>query len=257
MRMLGKGAARSGQDGQQTARERDEDGMKTIGLIGGMSWESSAQYYRIVNQAVRERLGGVHSAKSLMLSVDFGEIEHLQHKGDWTALAALMVGAARQLQRGGADFIVLCTNTMHRMADDIAAGVSIPLLHIADPTADRIRQAGLRRVGLLGTAFTMEHAFYKGRLEERHGLEVIVPDEADRAIVHRIIYTELVAGIVDPASREAYRAIMARLVADGAQGIILGCTEIMLLVGQQDSTVPLFDTTELHALAAVDMALGG
>jgi aspartate racemase len=231
--------------------------MKTIGLIGGMSWESSAQYYRIVNQAVRERLGGVHSARSLMVSVDFGEIEHLQHKGDWPALTALMVEAARQLERGGADFIVLCTNTMHRMADDIAAGVSIPLLHIADPRADRNKQAGLRRIGLLGTAFTMEHAFYKGRLEQRHGLEVLVPDEADRAVVHRIIYTELVAGIVDPASRDAYRAIMARLVAEGAQAIILGCTEIMLLVGQQDSSVPLFDTTELHALAAVDLALGG
>jgi aspartate racemase len=230
--------------------------MRTIGLIGGMSWESSAQYYRIINQAVRARLGGVHSAKSLMLSVDFGEIERLQHDGDWPALTAVMIDAARALERGGADGLLICTNTMHRMADEVAASVSIPLLHIADPTARAIKAAGYRRVGLLGTAFTMEQDFYKGRLARAFGLEVLIPDDADRAVAHDIIYRELVAGEVKPASRAAYRAIIARLVARGAQAIILGCTEIMLLVTQEDSAAPLFDTTTLHALAAVDWALG-
>lgn len=230
--------------------------MKTIGLIGGMSWESSAQYYRIINRAVRERLGGVHSARSLMFSVDFGEIERLQHDGDWAALTGEMVGAARRLERGGADFLLICTNTMHRMADEVAGSVSIPLLHIADPTAEKIKAAGYKRVGLLGTAFTMEQDFYKGRLATRHGLDVLVPDEADRAVVHDVIYRELVAGQAPAASREAYRAIIARLVNRGAEAVILGCTEIMLLVGQEDSAVPLFDTTSLHAVAAVDLALG-
>jgi aspartate racemase len=230
--------------------------MRTIGLIGGMSWESSAQYYRIINQAVRARLDGVHSAKSLMLSVDFGEIERLQHDGDWPALTAVMIDAARALERGGADGLLICTNTMHRMADEVAASVSIPLLHIADPTARAIKAAGYRRVGLLGTAFTMEQDFYKGRLARAFGLEVLIPDDADRAVAHDIIYRELVAGEVKPASRAAYRAIIARLVARGAQAIILGCTEIMLLVTQEDSAAPLFDTTTLHALAAVDWALG-
>jgi aspartate racemase len=230
--------------------------MRTIGLIGGMSWESSAQYYRIINQAVRARLGGVHSAKSLMLSVDFSEIERLQHDGDWPALTAAMIDAARGLERGGADGLLICTNTMHRMADEVAASVSIPLLHIADPTARAIKAAGHGRVGLLGTAFTMEQDFYKGRLARAFGLEVLIPDDADRAVAHDIIYRELVAGEVKPASRAAYRAIIARLVARGAQAIILGCTEIMLLVTQEDSAAPLFDTTTLHALAAVDWALG-
>jgi aspartate racemase len=229
--------------------------MKTIGLIGGMSWESSAQYYRIINQQVRARLGGVHSAESLMFSVDFGEIERLQHEGDWTALTAQMIDAARRLERGGADFFLICTNTMHLMADEVAASVSIPLLHIADPTAEAIKGAGLSRVGLLGTAFTMEKDFYKGRLAERHGLDVLVPEEADRRIVHDIIYHELVAGEVREPSRAAYRDVIARLVERGAQAVILGCTEIMLLIGQEDSPVPLFDTTRLHALAAVDQAL--
>lgn len=229
--------------------------MRTIGLIGGMSWESSAQYYRIINEAVRERLGAPHSARTLMLSVDFGEVERLQHAGDWDALAAMMVDAARRLERAGADLLLICTNTMHRMADEIAASVAVPLLHIADPTAERIKAAGHRRVGLLGTKFTMEGEFYRGRLADRHGLDVIVPDEGDRAAVHRIIYDELVASRVEPASREAYRAIIARLVARGAEAVVLGCTEIMLLVRPEDSAVPLYDTTTLHALAAVDRAL--
>ncbi|MDI6027054.1 aspartate/glutamate racemase family protein [Corticibacterium sp. UT-5YL-CI-8] len=229
--------------------------MKTIGFIGGMSWESSAEYYRIANQEVRQRLGGVHSARSLMWSMDFGEIERLQHSGNWQALTDRMIDAARSLERGGADFIVICTNTMHRMAGEIAAAVSIPLLHIADPTAEKINAAGYRRVGLLGTAFTMEQDFYKGRLSDKHGLEVLVPDEADRKTVHDIIYRELVVGRVEDSSREAYRAVIARLVGRGAQAIILGCTEIMLLVSAADSPVPLFDTTEIHAVAAVDIAL--
>ena len=228
-----------------------------IGLIGGMSWESSAEYYRIINREVRNRLGGVHSARSLMWSVDFGEIEHLQHQGDWDELTRQMIDAGGRLERGGADFVVLCTNTMHRMADELAAAIRIPLLHIADPTAEKIRTAGFSKVGLLGTAFTMEQDFYKGRLEKLFGLEVLVPDADDRRVVHDIIYRELVAGQVLQASREAYRAIIARLVARGAEAIILGCTEIMLLVSDADSAVPLFDTTRLHALAAVERALAG
>jgi aspartate racemase len=226
-----------------------------IGLIGGMSWESSAEYYRIINREVRRRLGGVHSARSLMWSVDFGEIERLQHQGEWDELTRQMIDAGGRLERGGADFIVLCTNTMHRMADEVAAAVRIPLLHIADPTAEKIRAAGFSKVGLLGTAFTMEQDFYKGRLEKLFGLEVLVPEPDDRRVVHEIIYQELVAGEIRPESRMAYRAIIARLVAQGAQAIILGCTEIMLLVSEADSAVPLFDTTTLHALAAVDRAL--
>ncbi|MEY9101434.1 aspartate racemase [Sinorhizobium fredii] len=229
--------------------------MKTIGFIGGMSWESSAQYYRIVNQEVRARLGGAHSAKSLMWSMDFGEIERLQHSGNWAALSDEMTHAAQNVERGGADFIVICTNTMHWMADEVAAAVSIPLLHIADPTATKIKGAGLTRIGLLGTAFTMEQDFYKGRLAQKFGLDVLVPDDEDRKTVHRIIYTELVAGRIEDASREAYRAVIRRLVDNGAQAIVLGCTEIMLLISAADSPVPLFDTTEIHALAAVDFAL--
>jgi aspartate racemase len=227
----------------------------TIGLIGGMSWESSAEYYRIINREMNRRLGGVHSAQCLMYSLDFEEIKRLQHEGDWDRLATEMKAATVRLERGGADFIVLCTNTMHRVADAIAASVSIPTLHIADPTADKIKAAGFQRIGLLGTAFTMEQDFYKGRLQQRHGLEVIVPDENDRRIVHEIIYKELVLGQIRPESRQAYRAIIARLIERGAQAVILGCTEIMLLVSDEDSAVPLFDTTTIHALAAVDWAL--
>lgn len=231
--------------------------MKVIGLIGGMSWESSAEYYRIINETVRNRLGGVHSAKSLMWSMDFGEIERLQHHGDWQALTGEMIAAARRLEAGGADFLMICTNTMHRMASDVSAAVSIPLLHIADPTAEKIKAAGLRKVGLLGTAFTMEQDFYKGRLTETFGLDVLVPQAEDRAKVHEIIYRELVAGIVKDSSRDTYRAVIGRLVDAGAEAIIMGCTEIMLLISQADSPVPVFDTTEIHALAAVDLALEG
>nr|WP_209982166.1 aspartate/glutamate racemase family protein [Azospirillum picis] len=228
---------------------------KVIGLVGGMSWESSAEYYRIINERVRDRLGGLHSARCLMWSFDFAEIEALQHADRWDDATALMIEAAQRLERGGADFVVICTNTMHRMAGQVQAAIGLPLLHIADPTADRIRAAGLRRVGLLGTAFTMEQDFYKGRLVERHGLEVLVPGEEDRAVVHRVIYDELVQGRVEEASRQAYREVIARLVERGAEAVILGCTEIMLLVRPEDSPVPLYDTTTIHAEAAVDLAL--
>jgi aspartate racemase len=227
-----------------------------IGLIGGMSWESSAEYYRIINREVRNRLGGVHSARSLMLSVDFGEIERLQHAGAWEELTQKMKEAAIQLERGGADFVLMCTNTMHRIAGAVAEAIDIPLLHIADPTGEKVKAAGFRKVGLLGTAFTMEQDFYKGRMRDLFGLDVIVPDAADRRIVHNIIYEELVVGKVIPESRIAYHEIIARLIAQGAEAVILGCTEIMLLVSDEDSAVPLFDTTTIHAVAAVDRALG-
>ncbi|AHE56928.1 aspartate racemase [Sphingomonas sanxanigenens DSM 19645 = NX02] len=229
--------------------------MRMIGLIGGMSWASSAEYYRLLNEGVRARLGGTASARCLLWSFDFADIEALQHAGDWSRLTERMVDAARRLEAAGADLLLICTNTMHRMAHDVQSAIGIPLIHIADPTAERIVAAGLRKVGLLGTAFTMEQDFYKGRLAERYGLEVIVPDEGDRATVHRIIYDELVAGRIEPSSREAYRAVIARLVGAGAQAVILGCTEIMLLVGPEDSPVPIFDTTAIHAAAALDQAL--
>lgn len=230
--------------------------MKVIGLIGGLSWESSAEYYRIINQGAQQALGGVHSARSLIYSVDFGEIEKMQHDGDWAAATAVMVDAARRLERGGANFVLICSNTMHRMAGEIEAAVSIPLLHIADPTGAAITAAGYRRIGLLGTAFTMEQPFYRARLEEKFQLDVVVPPAEDRRIVHGIIYQELVKGIVRDASRDQYRAVIQRLIADGCEAIILGCTEIMLLVGATDSAVPLFDTTTLHAEAALARALG-
>ena len=229
--------------------------MKTIGLIGGMSWESSAQYYAIINRAVRDRLGGSHSAKILMHSLDFGEIERLQHDGDWSSLTVQMVDVAKRIQAGGADFVLICSNTMHLMADAMAAEIAIPLLHVVDPTSAAIVKAGLKRVGLLGTAFTMERPFYRDRLAAA-GLEVLIPSDADRREVHRVIYEELVAGKFEPISRQIYREVIARLVERGAQAIVLGCTEIMLLVDQSDSAVLLFDTTSLHALAAVDLALG-
>lgn len=226
-----------------------------IGLIGGMSWESSAEYYRILNEGVRNRLGPTASARCLLWSFDFSEIERLQHEGDWAALTERMIDAARRLEAAGADVLLICTNTMHRMATDVQAAVRIPLLHIVDPTAARVTAAGVRKVGLLGTAFTMEQDFYKGRLRDAHGLDVIVPNARDRAEVHRIIYDELVAGKVRSESREVYRQVIARLVADGAEGVILGCTEIMLLVQPGDSAVPLFDTTALHGQAAIELAL--
>ena len=229
--------------------------MKTIGMIGGMSWESSLEYYRIVNETVKARLGGLHSARTLMYSVDFAEIEVLQSEGHWDEATALMIDAARRLERGGADLIVICTNTMHKMADDVQAAVGIPLLHIADATAMQIKQRGLATVGLLGTRYTMEQDFYRGRLEHTHGLRVLVPDAEGRALVNRVIYDELVLGEIKTESKAAYRRIIGGLVAGGAQGIILGCTEIGLLIQQADCAVPVFDTTRIHALAAVDAAL--
>ncbi len=229
--------------------------MKTIGLIGGLSWESSAEYYRMINEAVKQRLGGLHSAQTLMFSFDFAGIERLQHAGDWDAATERMIDAAWRLERGGADLLIICSNTMHRMAQEVQAAVSIPLLHIADPTAEQIKAAGIKRIGLLGTRYTMEQDFYRGRLTDVHGLDVIVPDAADRQIVNRIIYEELVLGIINPDSKAEYLRVVNQLVAQGAAGVILGCTEIGLLIKQADCPVPAFDTTEIHALAAVAAAL--
>jgi aspartate racemase len=230
--------------------------VKTIGLIGGMSWESSAHYYRIINERVRDSLGGLHSARVLMLSVDFASIERCQAEGRWEEAAAELADAARTLERGGADCLVLCTNTMHKVAGAIEAATAIPFLHIADATAAAVEAAGLRRVGLLGTRFTMEEDFYITRLESRAGVEVLVPDAADRAVVNRIIYVELCLGVVAEKSRAEYSRIIGELIARGAEGIVLGCTEIMMLVGASEAGVPLFDTTTLHAEAAVEFALG-
>lgn len=229
--------------------------MKTIGLIGGMSWESTIPYYRQINEVVKARLGGLHSAKLLLYSVDFYDIERLQHAGNWAAAGGLLAQAARSLELGGADFLVLCTNTMHKVAADIEAAVRIPLFHIADPTATDIKAAGFSTVGLLGTRFTMEQAFYKDRLSERHGLQVLTPEATDRDIVHRIIYEELCLGKLIDASRAEYRRVMADLIRQGAEAIILGCTEISLLVTEKDSAVPLFDTTNIHARQAAEWAL--
>lgn len=229
--------------------------MKTIGLIGGMSWESTVPYYRLINETVQKRLGGLHSARIVLYSLDFHEIERMQHTGDWDAAGRLLAGAARALCAAGAEFLVLCTNTMHRLADTIEAAAGIPLLHIADATGAAVRAAGLTRVGLLGTRFTMEQAFYRARLHERHGLEVLVPDSGEREIVHRVIYEELCLGRIVTASREAYRQIIKGLIARGAQAVILGCTEISLLVKSTDAPVPLFDTTAIHARAAAAHAL--
>jgi aspartate racemase len=229
--------------------------MKTIGLIGGMSWESSAVYYKIVNQKVKEHLGGVHSCQCLMYSVDFGEIAALQHAGNWTKLGELMADAAQRLERGGADFIVLCTNTMHKLADTIEANVSIPLLHIGDVTAEAIKEKSLNTVGLLGTKFTMEQDFLKGRLTDKHGIKTIIPTAEQREIVHRIIYDELVKGVILESSRQEYLLIINDLVKRGAEGIILGCTEIGLLITNEFTDVRLFDTTEIHAIKAVELAI--
>ncbi len=229
--------------------------MKTIGLLGGMSWESSIEYYRIINEVVREKLGGLHSAKSVMYSVDFDEVETLQHQGRWEEATRLMVEAACHVERGGADFLVICTNTMHRMADEVEAQIHIPLLHIADSTAQKVKAEGLGRVGLLGTRFTMEDDFYRGRLVQRHGLEVLIPAETEREMIHRVIYDELVLGEIRQPSKEKYLEIIDRLVAKGAEGIILGCTEIGLLVRPEDVAVGVFDTTRIHATAAVQYAL--
>lgn len=223
--------------------------MKTIGMIGGMSWESTLLYYRLINQTIRDQLGGLHSARLLLYSVDFHEIEQLQQQGDWERAGAAMAEAARTLQTAGVDFLILCTNTMHKVAESIEAAVPVPLLHIADATAASIRQAGLQRVGLLGTRFTMEQDFYRQRMRTQ-GIDVLVPDAPGRDDVHRIIYEELCQGRIIDASRERYRQIIAALVEDGAEAVILGCTEITLLIDSNDAAVPLFDTTALHARAA-------
>lgn len=228
--------------------------MKTIGLLGGMSWESTAEYYRLLNEFTRERLGGLHSARCVLYSVDFAEIEQLQVQGRWDEAGEVLASAARSLEAAGADLVLLCTNTMHKVADQVQAAVSVPLLHLADATAEAVRAQGLRRVGLLGTAFTMEQDFYRGRLAAG-GLGVSVPDADGRALVHRVIYEELCLGVVREESRTAYREVIASLVAAGAEGIVLGCTEIELLVGTEDSPVPVFPTARIHAAAAVDAAL--
>jgi len=229
--------------------------MKVIGLLGGMSWESTALYYRILNQQVKQRLGGLHSAQLVLYSVDFQPIEQLQAAGEWQQAGEMLAAAAQNLERAGAQFIVLCTNTMHKVAPQISAAVSVPLLHIADATGRRIQQAGLRKVGLLATRFTMEQAFYRGRLEQQFNLQVIVPEEEDRALVHQVIYHELCLGTINPASRQRYRQIMQQLVDQGAEAIILGCTEITLLVDDSYARVPLFDTTLIHGEEAVNQAL--
>lgn len=229
--------------------------MKTIGLIGGMSWESSAEYYRIINETMKEKLGGFHSAKCIMYSVDFEEIEKLQHAGKWKEATEVMIDAARRVERGGADFVVICTNTMHKMADEVQSNINIPLLHIADATAEKIRSKGLKKVGLLGTKFTMEEDFYKGRLSNKFGLDVIIPKEDEREIVHDIIYKELCLGEIKKLSKIKFKKIIENLVSKGAEGIILGCTEIPLLIKQEDCSVPLFNTTEIHARSAVEISL--
>jgi aspartate racemase len=229
--------------------------MRTIGLLGGMSWESTVPYYRIVNETVRERLGGLHSAKLVLYSVDFQEIESLQHTEAWDEAGQVLGRAARALRAAGADFIVLCTNTMHKVADSIERAAGLPLLHIADPTAEAIRAAGLHRIGLLGTRFTMEQDFYKARFRDQHGLDILIPGDPDREIVHRVIYDELCQGRVLQGSREQFRQIIQRLVDQGAQAMILGCTEISMLIGDGDSPVPTFDTTRLHARKAAEWAV--
>ncbi|MEI9423911.1 aspartate/glutamate racemase family protein [Mesorhizobium sp. Cs1299R1N1] len=231
--------------------------MKTIGLLGGMSWESTAIYYRLLNEIVRERLGGLHSAKLLLWSFDFSEIAERQHHGDWEGAGALLTDAARKLEAGGAEGLLLCTNTMHKLADPVQASVSIPLIHIADATAAAIRQAGLRRPALLATRFTMEQDFYKGRLADKYGLSPVVPDDVGRDMVHRVIYEELCQGVVSEASKAAYVAEANRLRREeAADSLIMGCTEITMLIGQGDFDIPVFDTTRIHAEAAVEFALG-
>ena len=229
--------------------------MKTIGLLGGMSWESTALYYQWINQLVKRELGGLHSAKIAMISVDFQEIEDLQHKNKWQEAGDLLSQGALQVEAAGADFLLICTNTMHKVVPQIQDAISIPLLHIADATADEIKKRGMTSIGLLGTNFTMEGEFYAGRLEQLHGLNVLIPDEEDRNLVHRIIYEELVLGIIKEESREAYLRIMQVLVDQGAEGVIEGCTEIVMLVQQKHANIPLFDTTAIHVQKAVEMAL--
>jgi aspartate racemase len=229
--------------------------MKTIGLIGGMSWESSLEYYRIINEQVQEKLGGLHSAKSIMYSVDFDEIEKLQHQGNWQEATKLMIDAAQRLEKGGADFVVICTNTMHKMADDVQNNIKIPLLHIVDSTAGRIKAKGLKKSGLLGTKFTMEEDFYKNRFINKYGIEILIPDNKDRQIVHNVIYNELCLGKINQTSKGQFIRIINEFVENGAEAVILGCTEIPLLVKQEDVKVVLFDTTRIHAESAVEFSL--
>lgn len=229
--------------------------MKTIGLLGGMSWESTALYYRLINKGVKERLGGLHSARLVLVSVDFQEIEEKQHQADWPGAAQILAGAARQVEAAGADFLLICTNTMHKVAPQVERAINIPLLHLADATAHQIQQANMQTVGLLGTKFTMEQEFYRGRLAEKHGLDVLIPPEADRELVHQIIYDELCLGQIRDTSRREYLRIMNDLREQGAEGVIEGCTEIVMLVQQKDTDIPLFDTTAIHAQAAVEAAL--
>ncbi len=229
--------------------------MRTIGMIGGMSWESTLVYYRVVNETVRARLGGLHSAKSILYSVDFAEIEALQHAGRWDAAQSILVQAAQSLELAGVDLVIICTNTMHKLADGVAASITVPLLHIADPTAGAVLAAGIDTVGLLGTRFTMEEEFYRKRLEDRYGLRVLIPDAVQRRTVHDIIYTELCLGRIRESSRQAYVRIIDDLVGRGARGVILGCTEVGLLVRADGCPVPVFDTARIHAEAAVDAAL--
>jgi aspartate racemase len=229
--------------------------MKTIGLLGGMSWESTLSYYQIINETVKQRLGGLHSAQILLYSVDFDPIEKLQHKGDWEATAEFLTQAAINLEKGGADFLLICTNTMHKVVPHIEARLTMPILHIADATAEELKQRGITKVGLLGTSFTMEQAFYKGRLQDEHGLKVITPDQGDRDLVHRVIYNELCLGEFKSSSKQAYLKIVQKLEKSGAEAVILGCTEIALLVGKETSSIPMFDTARIHAEKAVSLAL--
>ena len=229
--------------------------MKTIGLIGGMSWESSSEYYRIINQMVKERLGGLHSAQCILYSVDFQEIEKLQHQDEWEELTRLMIQFAEKLEDAGAELIVICTNTMHKMAEEVENSVTIPLVHIADATAQAIVEKGLKKLALLGTRFTMEEDFYKKRIKENYNIEVLIPSETDRKTIDSVIYHELCLGIIKQSSREKFKEIIENLAMNGAEGVILGCTEIPILVRQEDVEIPLFDTTKIHAKSAVEMAL--
>jgi len=226
-----------------------------MGMIGGMSWESTLEYYRIVNETTKKRLGGFHSARCILYSVDFEEVEKLQHLGDWEELTVLMIDAAKRLEGAGTDFVIICTNTMHKMAEEVEGAIGIPILHIVDVTAEAIRANGETRVGLLGTKFTMEQDFYKGRLRDKHGLEVLIPGEKERQVVHDILYGELCLGAIKEQSKDKFKSIIQNLVDRGAQSVILGCTEIPLIVSQDDYAIPVYDTTRLHAQAAVDFAL--
>lgn len=229
--------------------------MKKIGLIGGMSWESSLEYYRIINETVKQKLGGLHSAECVMYSVDFDEIEKLQHQGKWEDLTKIMIDCAQRLEKAGANLVIICTNTMHKMAGEVESSINIPLLHIADATAEKIKGKGFKKVGLLGTKFTMEEDFYKGRLIDKHAIEVIIPNSEEMQIIHDIIFNELCLGEIKETSKEQYKKIIINLAEKGAEGVILGCTEIPLLINQEDVEVPLFDTTRIHAEFAVDYAI--